>query len=181
MSKAELRPAMRAARKAYVASLSPAERRQQEAGFAVHLQSLLNRAKIVGAYHPHGSEIDPRGALDGMTVAYPGFTADEEKFSYRTGTCAETGPHGIMQPALSNPTLLPDLLLIPLIGIGPAGYRLGQGGGHYDRVLPDLKEAGAILIGVGWDMQRLDFPLPHEPWDVPLDGFASPSGLEMFR
>ena len=37
------------------------------------------------------------------------------------------------------------------------------------------------LIGLGWKVQMLDEVIPADPWDVPLDGFASPSGLEMFR
>jgi 5-formyltetrahydrofolate cyclo-ligase len=181
MSKVELRSAMRDARKAFVASLPHSQRLELETRLAEHLGALVSQAKIVGSYHSHGSEIDPAGALQGAITAYPSFVPDEEKFSYRTGECVEAGPHKIMQPACSNPAVMPDLLLIPLIAIDRLGYRLGQGGGHYDRVLPALRAAGAKLIGVGWEMQRLDFSLPHERWDVALDGFASPRGLEMFR
>ena len=47
--------------------------------------------------------------------------------------------------------------------------------------LAGLREHGALLIGVGWPVQMLDISIPIDPWDVPLDGFASPDGLEMFR
>jgi 5-formyltetrahydrofolate cyclo-ligase len=43
-----------------------------------------------------------------------------------------------------------------------------------------LKKSGARLIGVGWAMQRLTETIPADPWDVPLHGFASPDGLEIF-
>ena len=70
---------------------------------------------------------------------------------------------------------------MPLVAIDGNGTRLGQGKGHYDRVLAKLREHGALLIGVGWEVQMLDELIPRRPWDVPLDGFASPAGLEMFR
>ena len=71
-------------------------------------------------------------------------------------------------------------MLVPLVAIDGHGTRLGQGKGHYDRVLANLREHGALLIGIGWQVQKLDATIPAEPWDVPLDGFASPDGLEMF-
>ena len=61
------------------------------------------------------------------------------------------------------------------------GQRLRPCGGHFDRALPALRAAGTQIIGVGWAMQRIEGDLPDDPWDVPLDGFASPEGLEMFR
>jgi 5-formyltetrahydrofolate cyclo-ligase len=60
------------------------------------------------------------------------------------------------------------------------GARLGRGKGHYDRALIHLKKSGARLIGVGWPLQRLAQHIPADEWDVPLDGFASPDGLELF-
>jgi 5-formyltetrahydrofolate cyclo-ligase len=48
-------------------------------------------------------------------------------------------------------------------------------------VLGRLRERGALLIGVGWEAQKVDAVIPAEPWDVQLDGFASPAGLELFR
>jgi 5-formyltetrahydrofolate cyclo-ligase len=100
---------------------------------------------------------------------------------FRSGQYAEDCPVGGVQPPHQAKEVIPDLVLVPLLAIDPAGHRLGQGGGHYDRVLPALSAVGAMLIGVGWDLQRLDFLLPTDPWDVALDGFASPAGLEMFR
>jgi 5-formyltetrahydrofolate cyclo-ligase len=58
---------------------------------------------------------------------------------------------------------------------------LGQGKGHYDRVVSDLRRRGAQLIGVGWEIQLIEGEIPADAWDIPLDGFGSPSGLELFR
>ena len=94
---------------------------------------------------------------------------------------AESGPWACFQPPLDSPEVFPDLVLVPLVAIDGHGTRLGQGKGHYDRVLGKLREHGAYLIGVGWQVQKLDGELPRDSWDVPLDGFASPDGLESFR
>jgi 5-formyltetrahydrofolate cyclo-ligase len=86
-----------------------------------------------------------------------------------------------MQPARRHPRVEPDLILVPLVAIDGSGTRLGRGKGHYDRALLSLKKKGARLIGIGWAMQRLTEGIPGDAWDVPLDGFASPDGLELFN
>ena len=75
----------------------------------------------------------------------------------------------------------PDLILIPLIAIDGSGTRLGRGKGHYDRALARLKKGGARLVGVGWPLQRISETIPADEWDVPLDAFASPEGVELFH
>ena len=173
---------MRSARKAFVASLSNEERGRLEARLAEDLRPLIDNAPAVGGYHAVGSEIDPARALAlAARHALPTFDAGAEHFAYRLGPANSEGPHAIPQPGPHAPLVDCSLVLVPLLAIDRSGHRLGQGGGHYDRVLPALRELGALLIGVGWDFQRLDFSLPNEPWDVALDGFASPSGLEMLR
>ena len=49
-----------------------------------------------------------------------------------------------------------------------------------DRALIHLRKSGARLVGVGWPIQRLTEAIPADDWDVPLDAFASPDGLELF-
>jgi 5-formyltetrahydrofolate cyclo-ligase len=86
-----------------------------------------------------------------------------------------------MQPKRSAPEVEPDLVLVPLIAIDGAGTRLGRGKGHYDRALTRLKKHAARLVGVGWQLQRLADTIPKDDWDVPLEAFASPAGVEWFR
>ena len=180
MSKPELRAAMRAARGAYVASLGPG-RASLERQLAEHLRPLIDATDGVGGYHAIGGEIDPGPALAlAASHSLPSFDAGSKHFRFRRGPATVEGLHGIPQPASDAPDGACTLILVPLLAIDPHGHRLGQGGGHYDRVLPGLRDQGARLIGIGWAMQRLDFDLPVEPWDVALDGFASPERLEWF-
>jgi 5-formyltetrahydrofolate cyclo-ligase len=85
-----------------------------------------------------------------------------------------------MQPKRSAPVVEPDLILVPLIAVDGRGTRLGRGKGHYDRALARLKKSGGKLIGIGWALQRLVDTIPADEWDIPLDGFASPNGVELF-
>ena len=112
--------------------------------------------------------------------AYPAFIDASSQMFFRSGQCAEDCPVGGVQPPGQARTVEPNLVLVPLLAVDRTGNRLGQGGGHYDRALPALREQGARIIGVGWAMQLIDIVLPAEPWDVRLDAFASPDGIVEF-
>ena len=153
---------------------------------AAALSPLFATAGTIAAYAPMKDEISTLPALgharaDGLTIAFPYFVDRDARMLFRAGEPAEPGPWGILQPDAEAPIVSPDLIWMPLVAIDPAGNRIGMGKGHYDRALPGLRKAGARLIGVGWEFQRLDRPFAPDSWDVPLDGFASPAGLEMFR
>lgn len=185
LSKESLRRAALEARKAFVRTLSDAGRARLEQRLAQSLTSLFAGVSVVGGYHPLGSEISPLPAMEearavGAIAAFPCFPNPAKPFRFIAGDPLEPGPFGIMQPAKRHPRVEPDLVLVPLIAIDGEGTRLGRGKGHYDRALIRLKKNGARLIGVGWAMQRLTEAIPADAWDVPLDGFASPEGLELF-
>ena len=185
LSKEALRKAALDARKAFVRTLSDGQRAKLEHKLARHLTSLFAGVSVVGGYCPLGSEISPLPAMEearavGAIVAFPCFANPAKPFRFLAGDPLEPGPFGIMQPAKRHPIVQPDLVLVPLIAIDGTGTRLGRGKGHYDRALVGLKKSGARLIGVGWSIQRLADTIPMDDWDVPLDGFASPDGVEVF-
>jgi len=185
LSKEALRRVALDARKAFVATLSDADRAMLERRLAEHLTGLFAGVSVVGGYCPLGSEISPLPATEearavGAIVAYPCFHDPGKPFRFLAGDPLQPGPFGIMQPAKRHPVVEPDLVLVPLIAIDGRGTRLGRGKGHYDRALIHLKKIGARLVGIGWPVQRLLEAIPADDWDIPLDGFASPDGLEWF-
>lgn len=184
--KEALRSAMRQRRRHYAASLDVGTRAALEASLANALEPAFAMAAVVAAYAPMKDEISPlpamaRASCVHLTLAFPYFVDRDSRLTFRTGTPVDPGPWGILQPASDAEIVSPDLVLMPLVAVDGSGNRIGMGKGHYDRTLPGLRTAGARLIGVGWSFQRLHAPLIPDAWDVPLDGFASPDGLEMFR
>ena len=184
--KSDLREAMRQRRRDYAGSLVPETRGALEDQLAEVLDPLLFKATVVAGYFPMKEEVSTlpalsRAAAMGKTTALPAFADRDSRMTFRAGDPVDPGPWGILQPAGEAPTVSPDLVFIPLIAIDGAGNRIGMGKGHYDRALPGLRSAGATLVGVGWEFQLLEEPLDPDPWDVPLDAFASPGGLKEFR
>ncbi|QDP20290.1 5-formyltetrahydrofolate cyclo-ligase [Sphingomonas xanthus] len=184
--KLALRRQARQHRQAFVEALDPEAKSLLEQQLAERLKPLVSQSRIVGGYCPMPAEISPIPALDvakaaGAVIAYPAFSSRHEPFRFLAGEPSLSGLWATLEPPLTAPHVFPDLVLLPLVAIDRRGTRLGQGKGHYDRVVADLKRNGTMLIGIGWAIQLIDGIIPADPWDVPLDGFASPDGLEMFR
>ena len=185
-TKAMLRERFRAQRHEYVRSLSPDTRGALETQLANALDAEWTAQRVVAGYQPMNDEIDPTDALRlasqaGCITALPAFVDRDSRMTFHPGRAETKGPWGILQPPLDTPAVSPDLLLIPLLAIDRSGNRVGQGKGHYDRALAHLRDSGSIrLIGVGWEMQLVDEPIVPDPWDIPLNAFASPAGLMEF-
>jgi 5-formyltetrahydrofolate cyclo-ligase len=85
---------------------------------------------------------------------------------------------GILEPYADLP-IVPvsrvDLLLIPCVGFNAAGYRLGYGGGFYDRLLARSDWQKAVPIGISFELGRLENFAPDQ-WDQPLSGICTELG-----
>jgi 5,10-methenyltetrahydrofolate synthetase len=93
--------------------------------------------------------------------------------SWRQGEKLEHGIWNIPVPA-EGAVVTPTLLLVPLVGFDPAGYRLGYGGGYYDRTLAQCVPR-ALTIGIGYAMSRLATIHP-QPHDIPMDRILTEDG-----
>lgn len=82
--------------------------------------------------------------------------------------------HGIPIPA-QGPRVLPDIVLLPLLAVDRRGFRLGYGGGYFDRTLSVLVPR-PLAIGVGFDLARVEDIRPQEH-DIPLDAVVTESGI----
>jgi 5-formyltetrahydrofolate cyclo-ligase len=177
--KSDLRAEGLKRRRDFARSLSPALRTELEAKLARLVLPHLIEARIVAAYHPLRDEVSPYpilGALGaGQRSALPWFARHDERMIWRAGAATEPSPWGVLQPEASSPPVAPDIVIVPLVMADRTGTRIGHGQGHYDRALAHLREAGPVFaIGIGWDVQISDAPLPRDPWDVPLDAIATP-------
>ena len=96
--------------------------------------------------------------------------------AWKPGDPLNAGVWGIQEPLPSAPALDPDILLVPLLAFDTRGYRLGYGGGFYDRTLAGFRmRKRVVAIGVAFDEQRID-AVPHTDYDQRLDWVLTPSG-----
>lgn len=132
---------------------------------------------VVAGYWPMGDELDPRPLLEllggrGCTLALPVVTAPGQALSFRCweiGDLLESGPHGTLHPVAAAPIVVPAVLLVPLLAFDVRGYRLGYGGGYYDRTLADLRlRTHVTAIGIAFAAQQVQ-AVPRDHHDQPLD------------
>ncbi len=120
---------------------------------------------------------------EGATLALPVIEKKAHPLLFRAwapGDPLALKAWGIREPLPEAAIVEPDLLLVPLLAVDPHGYRLGYGGGFYDRTLARLRALKPVVaIGVCYGSQRLD-AVPRDRYDEPLDGLLTPSGLICF-
>ena len=132
-------------------------------------------------YEPSTVEINEAFLREGKTLVLPRINGDQLEWVKWDGN-----PNNLAtKKKISEPIGAPieDLstiaaIVVPALRIDQAGYRLGQGGGYYDRALPHLS---AWRIGLVYAGELNSEALPHEPHDIPLDAAASPSIVVRFN
>ena len=161
------------------------------AAIAAHAERLkIVPGAIVAGYHAHRDEADPALLLEALTrmgahIAFPRVTATDAALEFHRvpdGEILHAGAFGIREPLEHWPRARPDILLVPLLAYDDQGYRLGYGGGYYDRSLAALSggaSPGARAIGIAYAGQRMDF-LPHDAHDWRLDAILTENGLTEF-
>jgi len=90
------------------------------------------------------------------------------------GCPMEEDAYGIPKPK-DTEVIIPTLLFVPCVGYGPGGYRLGYGGGFYDRTLASLQPR-PFTVGLGYSQGWLPDMEP-EPHDIPLDAILNDKGV----
>ena len=178
-SKSDLRAEALQARRAYADSLTPDLRADLEAKLAEIVLPHLIGARVIAGYHPLRAEISPYPILaslgEGQAAVLPWFLDRDARMIFRRAPAMEPSPWGVLQPSPDAEALAPDLVLVPLVAADRKGTRIGHGKGHYDRALSHLRDGGAVFtIGLGWEWQIYDDPIPADPWDMPLDAIATP-------
>lgn len=155
--------------------------------FITYYQSLNSHNLVVGLYYPHRLEVDVRpmakwlSLRSGAKVVLPRTLKASGKLEFvpwKYGDKLTPGPYGILEPSeeiapLSSDRsdeniegVVPHLIVLPLLGFNARGFRLGYGGGYYDRTLSAPPFKHTVLVGLGFSWQEIDFQ--EDSWDVPL-------------
>jgi 5,10-methenyltetrahydrofolate synthetase len=114
----------------------------------------------------------------GAVTALPVVVAPKTPLAFREwhpGVRLEAGVLGIPYPAGSR-EVAPDSIIVPLVGFDDAGYRLGYGGGYFDRTLAALGRK-PVVIGVAYEEAHLDTIHP-QPHDMPMDWIVTERGID---
>ena len=125
-----------------------------------------------------------RLAADGFALALPVMEGKAKPLVFRawaSGDAMDRAVWGIAEPRADKPVLAPDILIVPLLAFDRRGWRLGYGGGFYDRTLRELRARKAVVaVGLAFDEQEVD-AVPHLDYDQRLDWVLRPSGPIRFE
>lgn len=153
-----------------------------------HLLEFLDphRGKPVAAYMPIRTEIDVMPVMEEMSkhgvVGVPVILGNGQPLEFhrwQQGAEMQDGPFGARIPKNSE-LVTPQVVILPLVAFDRAGYRLGYGGGYYDRTLEILrKNRPVIAVGFAYAAQETG-SLPIEPTDQFMDAIVTEQGIRWF-
>lgn len=169
-------------------ALPPAQRRALQGRILAHVEAAFPELEgaAVGFYWPFRGEVDvlplmKRHVAAGGRAVLPVVVERNrpvEWWEWTPDMRMEPGIWNIPVPAERRP-LPPAILVVPLLGFDAACYRLGNGGGYYDRTLAALQPR-PLAIGIGYELGRLETIHP-QPHDVPLDVVVTEVGVHWPR
>lgn len=141
----------------------------------------LQRSAI-GFCWPHRGEYDPRPVMEffrqrGATLALPEVLNKCEPLHFRKWwpkAPMKTGAYGIPVPD-DTEVIAVDVLVAPMIGFDRRGFRLGYGGGYFDRTIAAMTPR-PLTIGIAFEILRLE-DLHPQPHDIPMDFVVTEAGI----
>jgi 5-formyltetrahydrofolate cyclo-ligase len=184
----EWRAAQRAALLTKRQAVAPAERQQWNASITQLLTELfpILQEMIIGFYWPFKGEFDPRFAIhslrmSGATAALPEVERKGAPLKFREWWPGVRVTKGVFDLPVPDGTAVvaPQALFIPPVGFDSKGYRLGYGGGYFDRTLAAMQPQ-PLKIGVAFELSRIPTIRPH-PHDIPMDLIVTEAGIHCAR
>ncbi|AVA32285.1 5-formyltetrahydrofolate cyclo-ligase [Cupriavidus metallidurans] len=163
------------------------DRETADAQIAAALAPLLERLGVqrLGFYWPIQQEFDARDTVARWLAAMPGrvaalpvvsrAAAPLDFHAWTPDTTMRVGQYGIPVPDGTG-AVTPDALLIPCVGFSANKFRLGYGGGFYDRTLAAMAAANATPIAIGIGFAACEAPLQAASHDLPMDWLVTELG-----
>ena len=170
---------LRGAMLAWRGGLSEEERRAAALGLVEtwRYEQPVEPPAVVAGFWPIAEELDIRPLMielinQGCQIALPVVVAKKQPLlfrAWRPGDPLEAGAFGTLQPTARRAVVEPEVLIVPLLAVDEEGWRLGYGGGFYDRTLEALRARKRVIaVGVGFNEQIVP-EVPHDPNDQRLD------------
>jgi 5-formyltetrahydrofolate cyclo-ligase len=186
LNAAEVKVWRRAVRERLIAdrmALSSPMRRAAGERITAQLQEILaERSGPLGVYWPFRAEFDPRPLIDiavaaGRVLALPVVIDKKGPLEYRAWKPGEALIAGVWDIPIpeKREIVVPAMVLAPLVGFDGECYRLGYGGGYFDRTL-GFMDPRPLAIGVGFAFQEIETIHP-QPFDIPMDTIVTEAGL----
>ena len=153
-----------------------------------HLLAFLKKkpARKVAGYWATGSEMNLTALLfqldaEGWSVSLPVVIGNETSLIFRRWRRSDhlsKGPFKTLQTKPESEELIPEIILVPLIAFDGEHYRLGQGGGFYDRTLQKFAkhDIGIVSVGIAFASQQVDV-VPRDEHDYCLDFVVTENGF----
>lgn len=164
-------------------SIASEQRQAWSARISEKLAATLSAStdSLIGFYWPFQGEYDARPTLTalqdrGVRLALPLVVEKDQPLMFRAwspGSAMTRGIWNIPIPAEGEP-VVPDVVIAPLVGYDEHGYRLGYGGGYYDRTIAAMPNK-PLCIGVGFALARLETIHP-QTHDIPMDMIHTEAG-----
>jgi len=157
---------------------------QAVAGWAPDLKRLAQRG-AVSCFSTYGSELDTAPLIAalarcGCPVALPIVTGRGKPLTFRRwrpGDSTRAGAFGIREPLETAPLVRPSVLLVPLLCFDRRGFRVGYGGGFYDRTIAAVRaERRIAAVGLAFADQAVG-RVPVGRYDLPVDSVLTERGL----
>ena len=152
----------------------------------VHLRPLLNNinSDYVGSYVDYNFELSTNSLNkylieNNINICLPKINSQSKEinfFKFSTGTKLIKNKYNILEPEVTNEIIFPKLVLVPLLAFNESGFRLGYGGGFYDKYFSSQEEKEIIKVGLGFSFQNV-YEIPIEGHDQKLDWILTESYL----
>ncbi len=149
----------------------------------------LSPKSIISAYWPLGDELDSRPLLHalfraGHGVALPVVRGAGQALCFRVwrpGDAMAKSSFGVSEPLEGAAEVTPNVVAAPFLAYNAQGFRLGYGGGYYDRTLRALRQSvpGLLAVGLGYAAQAMA-ALPYDDHDEALNWLVNERGAQQF-